>query len=249
MSPENILLRGYASEKNVAAVLRTCAPQNPEIIMKILTFLPSLRAVRKNIQYLQPEEITHLKQTLKDELSLLSLRDRAIGTLALYTGIRCCDIARLPLNAVDWENDRLHFCQHKTGVPLELPLTATVGNALFDYLQYERPNTECEKFFVTYRYPHRRLKDVSLGYISRRIMKVAGIRQEVNDRKGFHLFRHHVATEPLGNDIPQPVISRTLGHTSPDSLEVYLSADSKHLKNCALSIENLPIRKEIFADA
>ncbi|WP_413357089.1 tyrosine-type recombinase/integrase [Robertmurraya sp. 2P01SA] len=86
----------------------------------------------------------------------------------------------------------------------------------------------------------------SIGNVSGRIMKVAGIRQKKGDRKGFHIFRHHLATALLGNGIPQPVISRTLGHTSPDSLEAYLSADFLHLKECSISIEQFPVSKEVF---
>jgi integrase len=88
----------------------------------------------------------------------------------------------------------------------------------------------------------------SLGNISNKIMKTANIRQSTGDRRGFHIFRHHVATELLGNDVPQPVISRALGHISPDSLEAYLSADFKHLKECALSIERFPMPEGVFGN-
>ena len=47
--------------------------------------------------------------------------------------------------------------------------------------------------------------------------------------------------------VPQPVISRTLGHTAPDSLEPYLMADFKHLKECALSAAAYPIPEEVLA--
>ncbi|WP_420828431.1 tyrosine-type recombinase/integrase [Dehalobacterium formicoaceticum] len=86
----------------------------------------------------------------------------------------------------------------------------------------------------------------SIGNISNKIMKAANIRQSAGDRRGFHIFRHRVATELLGSGVPQPVISRALGHTSPNSLETYLSADFKHLKECALSIERFPMPKGVF---
>ena len=66
------------------------------------------------------------------------------------------------------------------------------------------------------------------------------------DRRGTHIFRHLLAITLLENEVPQPVISSTLGHTSPDSVEAYLSADFKHLQRCGLSIENFPVRKEVF---
>lgn len=77
-------------------------------------------------------------------------------------------------------------------------------------------------------------------------MHKAGIRLKVSDRKGLHLFRHYVATSLLQAGVQQPVISSTLGHASPKSLNPYLNAEFKSLKECALSIENYPVRKEVF---
>lgn len=45
--------------------------------------------------------------------------------------------------------------------------------------------------------------------------------------------------------VQQPVISATLGHASPDSLDRYLSAEFKRLKECSLSIEHFPIGKGV----
>ena len=77
-------------------------------------------------------------------------------------------------------------------------------------------------------------------------MYTANIRQNRGDRKGLHIFRHYFATSLLKNGIPQPVISNALGHTSPDSIAVYLNADLVHLKECSLSIGLYPVRKEVF---
>ncbi|PSR23230.1 MAG: hypothetical protein C7B45_03810 [Sulfobacillus acidophilus] len=63
------------------------------------------------------------------------------------------------------------------------------------------------------------------------------------------MFRHYLATALLSHGVPQPVISQTLGHTEPHSLETYLSADFPHLKACALSIARRPVPEEVFADA
>jgi integrase len=80
-----------------------------------------------------------------------------------------------------------------------------------------------------------------------KVLKVAGVRQNYGDRKGTHLFRHNLASSMLGNGIPQPVISQTLGHTAPDSLEPYLKADFVHLKECAISIELFPLAEGVLA--
>jgi hypothetical protein len=76
-------------------------------------------------------------------------------------------------------------------------------------------------------------------------MKTANIRQNDGDRKGFHIFRHRLLTGLLANDVAQPVISSIAGHTSPKSLESYLSADFKHLKECAISVDSYPVSSEV----
>jgi len=245
--PGSGLIRSCSYKKNISAVLKACIPFFPNgTCEKVLASLPALRETRKNIQYLTPEEIIKLKAVLMAEESPLTFRDRAIGLLALYTGLRCCDIAGLTLDSIDWQNDLIHIRQQKTEVPLDLPLSAVVGNAIYDYLTKERPESEYRETFLTQHHPYTRMKNRSLSNVSVSIMKEAGIRQELGSRKGFHIFRHHLATALLGNGIPQPVISRALGHTSPDSLDTYLSADFIHLKECALGIEVFPIHGEVF---
>jgi len=248
MSQDGTLLRSCSYKKNIAAVLKACIPYHPEICPRLLAFLPALRENRKNIQYLTAEEIQKIKGTLADGENLLTVRDKAIGMLALYTGLRSCDIAGLTIAAIDWDKDLIYIKQQKTEKPLELPLTAVVGNAIYEYLTKERPQkTTSGYIFVSQYKPYKRLKNKSIGNVAARIMKAAGIRQSKGDRKGFHIFRHHLATALLGDEVPQPVISRILGHTSPDSIEPYLKADFPHLKECSINIERFPVPKEVFS--
>jgi len=248
ISSDETLLRSYSYKKNITAVLKACIPCHPEVCHRILTFLPAIRETRKNIQYLTPEEIRKVKEALADSENSLALCDKAIGMLALYTGLRGCDIAGLTLDAIDWNRELIYITQQKTEFSFELPLTAVVGNAIYDYLTSERPHIESRHLFVSQNKPYDRLKSRSIGNVAVRIMKVAGIRQSKGDRKGFHIFRHHLATALLGNGVPQPVISRTLGHTSPNSLEAYLSADFPHLKECSITIKSFPVLEEVFSN-
>ena len=147
------------------------------------------------------------------------------------------------MTSIDWDRDFIYIRQQKTEIPFELPLTAVVGNAIYDYLTSERPNTESRYLFVSQHKPYERLKNRSIGNVAVKIMKVAGIRQSKGDRKGFHIFRHHLATALLGNGVPQPVISRTLGHTSPDSLDSYLRADFPQLEGMLHQHRTFPCAK------
>ena len=59
----------------------------------------------------------------------------------------------------------------------------------------------------------------------------------LNDGKS--LSKIHAATSMLEKGIQIPVISKTLGHTAPDSINPYLHTDFVHLKDCSISIENI----------
>ena len=248
LSPNGTRRRSASYKKNVMAVLKTGLPGHGDPCQRILTFLPALRETRKNISYLTREEIEKVKAVLAPDNPSLTLRDKAIGMLALYTGLRSCDIAGMTLDALDWDREVITVLQQKTAVPLDLPLTTGVGNALYDFLTYERPSTESRDIFLSQRRPYERLQSSSLGNVAALIMRSAGIRQSLGDRRGLHLFRHHLATTLLGKGVPQPVISRTLGHTSPNSLEPYLTADFPHLKDCALSIARWPVPEEVLSN-
>lgn len=237
--------KSYSLRKQMVCVFKTCSPLYPQgECERILLYIPKLKKKRKNIQYLTSAETAKIKAVLLVPQSCLTLRDKAIGLLAFETGLRCCDIAGLTFSAIDWDNDLIKIVQQKTDCPLEIPLPTHSGNALYDYLVNERPESAAAEVFLKARPPYVRMESRSLTNIARKIMKAAGIRQNRGAKQGFHLFRHHIATALLENDVSEAVISKTLGHESPQSLDVYLGADFVHLKECALSVEKFPVDLE-----
>ena len=233
-------------KKQIAAVLRAGTDWKEKECQILRAYLPPIRPQRKNIQFLTSEEVESIHALLDDRNSGLSLRDRAIGKLLFFTGIRACDIAGMELGSIDWDADEIHFSQQKTGQPLVLPLTATVGNSIYDYLLNERPESSDNHLFLGTVYPHYPFEAGAVWHQAAKLYKATSLRQKKGDRRGTHLFRHNVATSFLGSGIPRPVISQTLGHASPHSLDPYLHADLVHLKECALSIEAFPVREEVF---
>lgn len=240
------ICRSYNFKYAVEFAFKTCLPlYRNGVCSKILSYLPALPHVKKNVQYLTKEEMCRIKSVLEEDPSL-SLQNKAICLLALYTGMRSSDICSLTFKSIDWENDLIRIIQQKTGAALVLPLRAVVGNAIFDYITKERPKSSADNIFLTVNAPYRRLHSSNLNAICVTVMNKAGIRQKTGDRKGMHLFRHYLATSLLGSGVEQPIISSTLGHQSPGSLTPYLSTDFVHLKKCALSIDRFPVRKEVF---
>ncbi len=233
--------------KSVRAVIKSVSQgELSQPTLRLLSFFPTRHEQRKNIKYLTDEELSKVKSAIIGDLGNLTLRNRAIAALACYTGLRGCDIAALKLTDVVWDRDLINITQRKTGVPIRLPLSAVVGNAIYDYIRLERPKVKSEYLFLTENKQARPLNYESMWSVSWRIMRESGIRQETGDRLGLHLFRHRLASSLLENNVPLPIISSVLGHSDPRSTGVYLNADFRHLKECALSIENFPVREEVF---
>jgi len=168
---------------------------------------------------------------------------KAIVAIAYYTGMRGTDIKALTLDNIDWDNDNIHIMQSKTGEELRIPLTASVGNALWDYITGQRPRSGKEEILVSDRRPFIQLPD--LWHHIKKVFNEADVRRE-GGRTGVRIFRHHLATSLLANDTEAPVISSILGHRDPNSLNPYLDADIEHLRECALSIEQYPVAEEAF---
>lgn len=241
---EDNRMRGYGCKSQISTVLRSCGNAD---CLRINAYLPKLKDRRRNIQYLTDEELKTLKSVIYDNSNNMTLRDRAICLLLIFTGIRAIDIAEMKLSSIDWEKASIQFIQDKTNQPAEVPMNAVTGNMIFDYITKERPVSDSHYVFLPLAAHHKgHLSSGGIIDIVNRILGVAGIRQNPGERRGSHLFRHHLASALLANDVPQPVITNVLGHASPESLEVYIRADFKHLKECSLSIEQFPIGKEVF---
>jgi site-specific recombinase XerD len=177
----------------------------------------------------------------------LSLRDRSIGLLLIFSGIRAIDISLMKCSSIDWIQSSLSFIQEKTDQPVEIPMNSVTGNMIYDYITKERPDSDNQYLFLPESSHHKgHLSSTGIANIVKKLFRVAKIRQNPGDRQGTHIFRHHLATSLLENNVSCPVITNTLGHTSPTSLEDYIRADFKHLKDCSLSIDQFPVGNGVF---
>ena len=238
-------LCGTTFRYSLYKLLNSVSDRYPEC-KQLADWLPYIRVTRKNIQYLTDDEAQKIKEICLDTNSGLSFLDKAIGLTLLYTGLRSCDIAGLKLTNINWEKETISVVQRKTDVPLVIPMHVHAGNAIYDYISNER-KTDSEYLFVMKK--NKRFQSSDVSYCVTRIFNQAGIRQNKGDRRGTHIFRHHLATKLLENEVAQPVISQALGHTDPVSVETYLSADIKHLRECSLSIEDYLLDWEVVDHA
>lgn len=190
---------------------------------------------------LTAEEEVQLLQSI-DRSTRLGKRNYAMVLLAIRTGLRTVDIINLKLTDIDWRSNTINIIQQKNRRPLSLPLLPDVGNALADYILHARPESANPYIFLKIYPPFVKLTDCY--HVSRRTLEKAEIRQDASQSKGFHIFRHSVASRMLASEIPLSVISKALGHGSMESSKMYLSTDSAHLKACALTLKGIEVAKE-----
>lgn len=198
--------------------------------------------IKRIIPTLEESELENIKTVINN--GEVSMRDGAVVLLGLSTGIRARDVIKLKLSDIDWENETISFRQSKTGNMVYLPLTVNVGNAIARYITEERPDAPNDFLFVRQIAPFEPLADhASCHCIVRRVFRKAGIK---DDRVlGMHMLRHNAASVMVRNEVPIETIAAILGHSSPDSTDIYITTDEARLRECVLPMTG--IRMEVNA--
>ncbi|MCP4285365.1 MAG: tyrosine-type recombinase/integrase [Gammaproteobacteria bacterium] len=175
-----------------------------------------------------------------DRSSPKGKRDYAIILLACRLGLRLADIRTLALDNLNWDAATLEITQSKTRMPLCLPLTEEVGEALIDYLKSGRPQTSHREVFLKLTPPFGPFaQDTHLHYIVDYWKELAGIHFRSEQRHGLHSLRHTLATKLLQQETPFHVISGILGHATTASTMIYAKADVEALRSAALDTEEV----------
>ena len=78
----------------------------------------------------------------------------------------------------------------------------------------------------------------------KRYQRRAGITRQALDGKGFHGLRRRLAKKLLVSGTPTTSIAQILGHDDVYSVRQYLSLDTSNLKECALDLSGISVRRE-----
>lgn len=174
-----------------------------------------------------------------DRSSAKGKRDYAILLLACRLGLRAGDIRTLKLDQLHWEDSTIEVTQSKTGIPLSLPLTSEVGDALIDYLKSGRPQTTHREVFLKVNPPFDPFTGNNLHHIVTYWRLLAGIKFRTPQKRGIHSLRHTLATRLLEKGTPFTTIAEILGHTNLESTRIYAKADVEALRSVALDPEGV----------
>ncbi len=181
-------------------------------------------------RYLQPEEVEHVIASC-DLSSPVGKRDRAILLLLARLGLRAGDVAQLRLDDIDWKGAWI-CVSGKRRNKTRLPLTQELGQALVDYLQHGRPQSDAEVVFVRSCAPFRAFAgSTAISNMVERAMRHAGVTSP--SRGAAHVLRHSAATSMLRQGASLQDIATILRHRSIKTTEIYAKVDVTNLQQIA----------------
>lgn len=226
--------RTASNASRLAAALRsyfryraTCGDQVGKLIAVILN--PVHWKLASLPRALKPEEIERLLNSFTDDLRWPK-RGYAIIRCAWDMGLRSCEIANLKIGDIDWRTGIVTLRGTKSLRQDILPLPVETGQALADYLQNERPNTNHPEVFVRHRAPY----DVSItaGAI-RNVIRRAYHRIGIPHSRS-HALRHAFASRLVESGSSLKEVADLLRHRSLSTTLIYAKLDTPKLAAVAL---------------
>ncbi len=193
---------------------------------------------RKIVKVLSDEEIQLIYEYRDNAATPLQLRDSAILMLGLLMGLRRIDVVNLRFSNIDWKVQTISITQQKTYRPLVLPMPVSVGNSLYKYIKNSRPrmSDEGDFIFLSMSAPFKRADASACGL---------AVKHALNNTTGsFHILRRTFASRLLAAGTKTDTIKDSLGHSTMDTVNRYLSVDEEMLRSCCLPLERTVISYE-----
>jgi site-specific recombinase XerD len=160
----------------------------------------------------------------------VSIRDRAVVMLLAIYGLRCCEVAALRLEDLDFENELIRVTRPKQRRTQQYPLVGAVGDALLRYLQDARTRCSCRSVFLAVQAPRRALSARGISTMVRCRLRAMGVR---GVPCGGHGLRHACATHLLTKGFSLKQIGDQLGHRRALATSFYAKVDLKGLRDVA----------------
>jgi hypothetical protein len=130
--------------------------------------------------------------------------------------------------------------ERDVALPISLPLTNEVGEALIDYLKSGRPQSVRREVFLKVNPPFDPFDaNNHLHHVVTYWRQLSRITFRSSQKRGIHSLRHTLATRLLEKGTPFTTIAGILGHTSLESTRIYAKADVEALRGVALDPEEV----------
>lgn len=163
----------------------------------------------------------------------IGLRDRLILCCFTELGLRCSEVANLQMEDILWHSGTIIIRSTKTRSQRELPVSATLGKALEEYVMHARPKSLGNKlFFKSERQMELPASTENIRSSIRRLYEKTGIN---GWHVGTHALRRTMGSRlyNAGNDLK--TVADLLGHSSVSATKAYVRIDVDSLKEVTSS--------------
>lgn len=211
--------------------------------------LPKSFAIRERpVKTLSDEQFNRLRQFCSDSKNSLVYgnfyRTAAIISLQLYTGMRLSDVLSLRFDNLKLSSMELVKVQQKTNVPVYLPLTNKVMNALINYLDKERPGFDSPFIFLTSKAPYRALESKTVSGYNALLSKICGA------PVSSHVLRKTFASRLLQHSAcSAEMISIMLGHQDLSNIHKYLDQREETLQICPINLNGIEYSGDAYGQS
>ncbi len=199
------------------------------------------RTHKREVVYMNQEEVGNFVYAVENTIvrsekqqkfcQKTKYRDKAIITLMLHTGIRISECVGLNLNDVDFKNHTIHIVR-KGGDEASLFFNPEVSEALFEYIELERPNfinnaNEKALFLSSHK------KRMAIRSIQIMVKKYAS--QSVSHKNITpHKLRSTYGTNLYETNSDIFAVSDRLGHRNLNTTVCYVTASEKKKKESGM---------------
>jgi len=164
------------------------------------------------------------------------LRDQAIVTLLMATGMRASDLCNLTLSDVTSEPGYIHVRGSKGGKNRSLPVSRDVKAKVMAYIRQERPDIDSDRVFIAgMGLDIQPLTTNGLRQLIDRLCKDAGVKHLTP-----HAFRRGFVTMLDREGVARTVTQAMLGHTTPVMTDRYSRLNQEDLRMVMREVD--PVR-------
>jgi len=159
------------------------------------------------------------------ESKFLRLRNHAIFSTFIFTGLRKQELLNLKYNDVDLENLSIFIRQGKGNKDRIIPMSYNLAQTLKKYLdERKKQNKTSPEFFSSSR--------GNMGFTVNGLKKLIDqVRLSSGIKFSAHKLRHTFATLMLEGGCDIYSLSKMMGHSDIKTTTIYLSASAEHLRS------------------
>jgi integrase/recombinase XerC len=151
-----------------------------------------------------------------------NIRDRALLTVLLHTGVRENELVNILITDIDWENKELFIRKGKYDKQRVIPISTESLLRIREYL--DGRNDTIPFLFASRK--KRQMTGRCVLYIVEKYCKLAGVSTEITP----HTFRHSYATMLAEQKTPPDTIAYYLGHSNYDYVKWYAKLATAAIK-------------------